>query len=157
MLLFPDLISTSQSPDVFTISNCLSGLAVPIPTLLFDESTFSVDVSKVASPLTVNDVSVPTDVMPLKSEVNAIVPVLAGIVKVFVPAAAGTSTVTCPELLPLITNAIYYSPGFVGNVTSVGNPDCAGISLNACLYVFQSASLLKATSFACVQSDCSKS
>ena len=37
-------------------------------------------------------------------------PVLAGIVKVLVPAAAGTSIVTCPELDPLITNAINLLP-----------------------------------------------
>jgi hypothetical protein len=42
--------------------------------------------------------------------------------------------------------------GLVGQVTVCGKPDCAGTSLNACLYVVQAEAALSGQSLACVQS-----
>ena len=63
---------SASEPSLLT-SNSSPGLVVPIPTLLFVESTYNTSVSTVKSPLTVNPCtsSTVTFLLPITTSTNA--------------------------------------------------------------------------------------
>jgi hypothetical protein len=87
---------------------------VPIPTRLFDESTFNVDVSTVRSPEIVAEVSVPTEVSD-----DAVTPE-ASVLPESLPAAAVAVIFPVPSNdTPLIVRAVAKAVAVAASVTAM--------------------------------------